>query len=63
MKVASIPGSFHAGGELAYTVLAQQPSKVLVRNASGHTLQHEDLNGLHRSCEPGESGGIISVGP
>jgi hypothetical protein len=41
VKVAPIPASFHAGGELAYVVLPQQPSEVLVRGASGRTLQHE----------------------
>jgi hypothetical protein len=64
VKVASIPGSFHPGGELAYVMLPQQPSEVLVRSASGHTLQHEALDGLPaRSCKPGESAGIAAVGP
>jgi hypothetical protein len=64
VRVASIPGSLHAGGELAYVVLPQQPSEVLVRGASGHTLQHEDLDGLpERGCKPGESASIGAIGP
>jgi hypothetical protein len=64
VKVASIPGSFHAGGELAYVVLPQQPSEVLVRGAGGQTLQHEDLDGLPvRICKPGESASIGAFGP
>jgi hypothetical protein len=64
VKVAPIPASFHAGGELAYVVLPRQPREVLVRGASGRTLQHEDLGGLPaRGCEPGESTGIGAIGP
>jgi hypothetical protein len=64
VKVASIPGSFHAGGELAYVVLPQQPSEVGVRSASGRALQHEDLDGLPaRICKPGESASIGAIGP
>ena len=64
VKVAPIPGSFHAGGELAYAVLPRQPSEVLVRSASGRTLQDERLDSLpSRGCEPGESASIGAIGP
>jgi hypothetical protein len=63
INVASIPGSFHVGGELAYAVLPRQPSEVLVRGVGGHTVQRERLGGWpSRGCEPGESASLVTVG-
>jgi hypothetical protein len=59
LRTAPMPSSFRAGGELAYAVLPQRPSEVLVRTRGGRVAQDEKLDFLMRAgCTPGESMGL-----
>jgi hypothetical protein len=61
LRTAAIPERFHLQGELGYAVLDRAPTRVLVRDGAGTTVQDEELGSepLRRRCNPDESSSLI----
>jgi hypothetical protein len=45
LRTLAIPAHLHAGGMLAYGTFSPLPTELVVRNASGATIAHENLSG------------------